>query len=59
MIRRGENHPQYKHGRETLESKAARKTAITQLHHLCDLGNQIGLFEKDTKLRGRRPKNKN
>ena len=56
-IRRGADHPQYRHGNHTLEVRSARKAAIERLHHLCDLGNKVGLFTDQVKLRGRRPKN--
>lgn len=55
-IRRGADHPQYRHGMETLEAKVARHHAIARLHELCDLGNKLGLFHDLVKLRGRRPK---
>lgn len=55
-IRRGADHPQYRHGMETLEAKVARHKAIARLHELCDLGNKLGLFHDLVKLRGRRPK---
>ncbi len=54
-ILRGANHPQYRHGRETLVARAERHEASTRLHHLVDLGNSIGLFVPGTKLKGRRP----
>lgn len=57
-IRRGTNHPQYKDGNHTIEVKSARQVAIKRLHDLCDLGNQIGLFAEEVKLRGRKPKSK-
>lgn len=56
-IRRGVNHPQYKDGHHIQEVRLARQAAIKRLHDLCDLGNQIGLFTEEVKLRGRRPKN--
>lgn len=55
-IPKGNNHPRYKNGKETLEARAARKAAIERLHYLCDLGNKVGLFFGGVKLRGRRPK---
>ena len=57
-IRRGAKHPQYRDGNHILEVRLARQVAIKRLHDLCDLGNQIGLFTEEVKLRGRRPKNK-
>lgn len=57
-IRRGANHPQYKHGRETTEAKIDRQAAVKRLHQLCVLGNEIGLFTEKVKLRGRRHKSR-
>lgn len=54
-VLRGNDHPQYKHGKETQEAKAHRREASKQLHKLVDLGNAIGMFQPGTKLRGRKP----
>ena len=56
-IRRGADHPQYRNGNHTLEVRSARQAAVKRLQHLCDLGNKIGLFCGEVKLRGRKPKN--
>ena len=55
-IRRGADHPQYVHGRETTEAKSARQAAVKRIHDLCDLGNEVNLFGSPVKLRGPRPK---
>jgi len=55
-ILRGADHPQYKHGKETLEARENRRQAGVTLHALCDLGNEVGLFNVKLNLRGRRPK---
>lgn len=33
-IKRGANHPQYRHGRETLEAKAERSKRLAELREL-------------------------
>lgn len=52
-IRRGENHPNYRHGNETTASKRTRHDASVVFHRLWDLGVKAKMFEG--KLRGRRP----
>lgn len=56
-IRRGVNHPQYRHGQQTNTAKAVRRADSDRLHYLCDLGNEANLFGGPVKLRGRRPNN--
>lgn len=52
----GENHPQFKHGRDTKQAKKRHQQTTTELHYLEDLGHHIKMFHKDaTRTRGRKP----
>ena len=44
-----------KHGGETLEAKAERRSKSLMFRYLLDLGNHVGLFYKQLKTRGRPP----
>lgn len=55
-ILKGANHPQYRHGNETIEARKRRREMSIHLLELLDLGNTIGMFQPGTKLRGRKPK---
>ena len=52
----GENHPQFKHGRNTKQTKERHQRTAAQLHFLEDLGHHIKMFHKNaTRTRGRKP----
>jgi hypothetical protein len=52
----GENHPQFKHGRDTKQAKKQHQQTTTELHYLEDLGHHIEMFHKGaTRTRGRKP----
>jgi hypothetical protein len=52
----GENHPNFRHGRYTKETKEINRQAIIKLRLLEDLGHLIGLFTENTpRTRGRKP----
>ena len=52
----GENHPQFKHGRNTKQAKHRQQQTSTKLHFLEDLGHHIKMFpEGATRTRGRKP----
>lgn len=53
-VLRGEDHPQYKNGEETLEAKKKRSKKSATLLYLRDIGDTIQLFN-GTKTRGRKP----
>ena len=53
-IMRGANHPQYRHGHETLEAKAERNQRLGELRELEALSFAFGLAV-GTKWRGRKP----
>jgi len=53
-VLRGTNHPQYKNGAETKESKALRSRKSTMFLYLRDIGDSINLFSGE-KTRGRKP----
>jgi hypothetical protein len=44
-----------KHGGETLEAKAERSAKSLMFRYLLDLGNHVGLFSSQLKIRGRPP----
>lgn len=46
------------HGNETRAKRAERSHTSAELHKLVDLGNAIGLFNKEVRLRGRTPTKK-
>lgn len=54
-IGRGANHPQYRHGEETLEAKAERSRRLAELRDLEALSFALGLA-RGSRWRGRRPK---
>jgi hypothetical protein len=53
-IKRGANHPQYRHGQETLEAKAERSQRLGELRELEALSFALGLAS-GPKWRGRKP----
>jgi hypothetical protein len=53
-IKRCASHPQYKHGKETLEEKTARKKMIIELRALEELSFALGLAA-GPRWRGRKP----
>lgn len=57
IVKRGANHPQYRHGGETLEAKTERGKKIMKLRELEALSFALGLVPEGTpKWRGRKPK---
>lgn len=57
-MKRGANHPQYRHGQETLEVKAERSRALAELRNLEALSFSLGLA-KGRRWRGRKPRDVN
>jgi hypothetical protein len=53
-IMRGANHPQHKHGQETLEAKAERSQQLSELRELEALSFALGIAT-GPKWRGRKP----
>ena len=53
-IMRGANHPQHRHGRETLEAKAERSQQLSELRELEALSFALGIAT-GPKWRGRKP----
>ena len=54
---RGEQHPNFKHGKATGERRKQNAMSATRLLLLRDLGNRIGLFgDQPTGWPGRRPR---
>ena len=53
-VRRGANHPQYRHGGETLEAKAERSRGLAELRELEALSFALGLAS-GPRWRGRKP----
>ncbi len=51
---RGANHPQHKHGQETIEAKAGRSLRLVELRDLEALSFSLGIA-KGPKWRGRKP----
>jgi hypothetical protein len=52
----GENHPQFKHGRNTKQTKERNQRTAVKLLFLEDLGHHIKMFPKETtRTRGRKP----
>ena len=52
----GEDHPQFKHGRNTKKAKDRHQRTSAKLHFLEDLGHHIKMFhENATRTRGRKP----
>lgn len=55
-VKRGADHPQYRHGSETLEAKAERSKTLAKLHELEALSFALGLVAQGAKQwRGRKP----
>jgi len=54
-VRRGANHPQYRHGGETLGAKAERSRGLAELRDLEALSFALGLAA-GARWRGRKPK---
>ena len=54
MVKRGANHPQYRHGGETLEAKAERSRGLAELRELEALSFALGLAS-GPRWRGRKP----
>lgn len=52
-IKRGPEHPNYKHGKETNEARFVRSQKAKEFHRLVNFGNALGLFYAEAKLRGR------
>ena len=52
---RGANHPQYRHGQETLEAKAERSKKLAELRELEALAFATGIAAGH-RWRGRKPK---
>jgi hypothetical protein len=56
-IKRGANHPQYRHGAETLLAKAERSSRLAELRDLEALSYAYGLVPEGTpRWRGKKPK---
>lgn len=56
-VKRGANHPQYRHGKETLEAKAERHAMSVFFHQAEDLMFALGMAAPgSTRTRGRKPK---
>jgi hypothetical protein len=53
-IMRGANHPQYRHGQETIKAKAERSQRLRELRELEALSFALGIA-KGPKWRGRKP----
>jgi hypothetical protein len=54
-VMRGPNHPQYKHGQETLEAKKERSLRLAELRELEELSYALEL-NTGTRWRGRKPR---
>jgi hypothetical protein len=54
-IKRGADHPQYRHGGETREAKAERSKKLAELRELAALSFALGLAS-GPKWRGRKPR---
>ena len=53
-IRRGPAHPQYRHGRETLEARRKRAEAMSRIRRLVDIAVGAGILR--SRITRRRPK---
>jgi len=53
-IKRGPAHPQYRHGRETIEARQRRVEGMSRLRRLVDLAVDAGFIQK--RITGRRQK---
>jgi len=56
-IKRGADHPQFVHGRETVEARRRRAEAMSRLRFVSDLGVVGGFIQR--RIRGLRPNRKN
>lgn len=55
-IKRGANHPQYRHGQETLDAKAERHEMAVFFHETEELMFALGMMASgSTRTRGRKP----
>jgi hypothetical protein len=55
-IKRGANHPQYRHGQETFEAKAERHEMAVFFYETENLMVKLGMFAHgSTRTRGRKP----
>jgi hypothetical protein len=52
-IKRGPAHPQFRHGRETLEARQRRVDGMSRLRSIVDLAVDAGFLKK--RITGRRP----
>ena len=52
-IKRGADHPQFTHGRETLEARRRRVEAMGRIRDLVELGVRGGFIKR--RIPGRRP----
>ena len=52
-VKRGSDHPQYKHGRETVEARRRRVEAMGRIRDLVELGVHGGIIKR--RIPGRRP----
>jgi hypothetical protein len=52
-IKRGSNHPNFQHGRETFEARRHRIEAMSRIRDLVELGVHGGFIER--RIPGRRP----
>jgi hypothetical protein len=52
-VLRGLRHPQYRHGRETLEARRGRMEAMSRIRDLVELGIRGGFLKR--RVPGRRP----
>lgn len=52
-VKRGADHPQYRHGRETIEARRRRVEAMSRIRDLVELGVRGGFIER--RIPGRRP----
>jgi hypothetical protein len=53
-IKRGADHPQYRHGGETMEAKAERSKILAELREFEALSFEVG-FAAGPRWRGRKP----
>lgn len=52
-VKRGSDHPNFQHGRETIEARRRRVEAMSRLRLLADLGVAGGFLQR--RIPGRRP----
>ena len=58
-VKRGANHPQYRHGQETLEAKAERHEMAVFFHETENLMAKLGMLAPgSTRTRGRKPQSR-